>query len=70
VSLVAGLGIVLIVGFVVSRSLVKLFLARGTDPVEADAEPWASPRAWAERMRWPDIVGLLTGPEQLRSGGE
>ena len=30
--------------------LVKLFLDRGADPVEADAEPWATPRAWAERM--------------------
>ena len=29
--------------------LVKLFLERGADPVEADAEPWATPRAWAEK---------------------
>ena len=27
--------------------MVKLFLARGADPVEADATPWATPRAWA-----------------------
>jgi len=27
--------------------LVELFLARGADPVEADAEPWATPIAWA-----------------------
>jgi len=30
--------------------LVKLFLERGADPVELDAEPWARPRAWAEKM--------------------
>ena len=30
--------------------MVKLFLARGADPVEADAAPWATPRAWAEKM--------------------
>src|SRR4030095_1749887 len=43
--------------------LVKLFLARGADSVEADAEPWASPRAWAERMRCPQILALLNKPE-------
>jgi ankyrin repeat protein len=30
--------------------LAQLLLARGADPVEADAEPWAAPRAWAEKM--------------------
>jgi ankyrin repeat protein len=44
--------------------LVRLFLARGADPVEADAEPWASPRAWAERMHWPEILELLTQPQR------
>src|SRR6185369_10876506 len=39
--------------------MVKLFLARGADPVEADAEPWATPRAWAEKMHRPAIVELL-----------
>jgi ankyrin repeat protein len=39
--------------------MVKLFLARGADPVEADAEPWATPRAWAEKMHHPEIVDLL-----------
>jgi hypothetical protein len=45
--------------------MVKLFLARGADPVEADAEPWATPRAWAEKMRRPEIVELIrsAGPE-------
>jgi ankyrin repeat protein len=40
--------------------MVKLFLARGADPVEADAEPWATPRAWAEKMHRPEIVELLS----------
>jgi ankyrin repeat protein len=40
--------------------MVKLFLARGADPVEADAEPWATPRAWAEKMNQTEIVDLLT----------
>jgi hypothetical protein len=39
--------------------IVRLFLARGADPVEADAEPWATPRAWAERMHRTEIVELL-----------
>jgi len=30
--------------------LVRLLLERGADPVEADAEPWATPQAWAEMM--------------------
>jgi hypothetical protein len=39
--------------------IVKLFLARGADPVEADAEPWATPTAWAMRMHRPEILELL-----------
>jgi hypothetical protein len=39
--------------------MVKLFLARGADPVEAEAEPWATPHAWAKKMQWPEIVELL-----------
>jgi ankyrin repeat protein len=39
--------------------LVKLFLERGADAVEADAEPWATPRAWAERADREDILALL-----------
>ena len=31
------------------EELVRLFLDRGADPVEADAEPWARPLAWAEK---------------------
>jgi len=39
--------------------LVKLLLARGADPIESDAEPWATPRAWTEKMRLPKILELL-----------
>ena len=39
--------------------MVKLFLARGADPVEADAKSWATPRAWAEKMQRREIVELL-----------
>ena len=39
--------------------LVKLLLARGADPIEADAEAWATPRAWAEKKRRPEILALL-----------
>lgn len=41
--------------------MVKLLLARGADPVEAYAEPWTTPRAWAQRMHRPEILELLTG---------
>jgi hypothetical protein len=39
--------------------VVKLFLDHGADPVEADAEPWASPRAWAEKTHHREILVLL-----------
>jgi ankyrin repeat protein len=39
--------------------MVKLLLARGADAVEADAEPWATPRAWAEKMGHDGIVAVL-----------
>jgi hypothetical protein len=38
---------------------VKLFLDRGGDPVEPDAEPWATPRAWAEKGNYSDVLTLL-----------
>ncbi len=40
--------------------LVKLLLSRGADPVEADAEPWATPRAWAEKMCHKEVLAVLT----------
>ena len=39
--------------------LVKLLLDRGADAVEADAEPWASPQAWAEKMGRGDVLAAL-----------
>ena len=40
-------------------AVVKLLLERGADAVEADAEGWATARAWAERMHHEDILVLL-----------
>ena len=39
--------------------MVKLLLERGADPVEADAEPWARPKAWAIKKRHHDLVAML-----------
>ena len=39
--------------------LVKLFFERGADPVEADAEPWATPCAWAEKMGHEAVLAVL-----------
>jgi hypothetical protein len=32
---------------------------RGADPVEADAEAWAAPKAWAEKMGHTDVLAVL-----------
>jgi ankyrin repeat protein len=39
--------------------LVKLLLERGADPAEAGAEPWATPRAWAEKMKHDNVLQVL-----------
>ena len=39
--------------------IVKELLRRGVDPIEPDAEPWATPRAWAEKMGHREIVEVL-----------
>ncbi len=39
--------------------MVELLLERGADPVEPGAEPWATPRAWAERMGHDAVLALL-----------
>jgi Ankyrin repeats (3 copies) len=39
--------------------LVKLFLERGADPIEADAPRWATPEAWARKMKHDDILAAL-----------
>lgn len=39
--------------------LVQLFLERGADPVEADAEAWATPRAWALKKGHDALLAVL-----------
>jgi ankyrin repeat protein len=39
--------------------LVTLLLARGADPIEPGAEPWATPLAWAERRQHAGIASIL-----------
>ena len=41
------------------EALVELLLARGADPIEAGAEPWATPLAWAERRHHAGITSIL-----------
>ena len=40
-------------------SVAKAMLERGADPLEADAEPWARPRAWAEKMGHDSVLTVL-----------
>jgi ankyrin repeat protein len=39
--------------------LVRLFMDRGGTAVESDAESWATPRAWAEKMKRRDVLEEL-----------
>jgi len=39
--------------------LVKVLLKSGADPVEADAEPWAAPKVWAQKMGHDHVLALL-----------
>jgi hypothetical protein len=39
--------------------IARLLLERGADPIERDADEWATPRAWAEKMRHAKISALL-----------
>lgn len=41
--------------------VVQLLLEHGSDPVENDAEAWARPRAWAEKMNRTDVAAMLRG---------
>jgi ankyrin repeat protein len=47
--------------------LVKLFIERGADPVEADSEAWARPRAWAEKMKHESVLRALAEYGQSRT---
>jgi ankyrin repeat protein len=38
---------------------VKLLLERGADPIETDAEPWATPSAWAQKMKHDNVLQVL-----------
>jgi hypothetical protein len=48
--------------------LVKLFLDRGADPVEADAESWATPEAWATKMKHDAVLAVLRAQGPSASG--
>lgn len=39
--------------------VVRLLLERGADPVEADAEAWAMPGAWARKMGHGNVLAVL-----------
>ena len=41
------------------EQLVELLLGRGADPIEPEAEPWATPLAWAERRQHAGIAVVL-----------
>ena len=45
--------------------LVTLFIERGADVIEADAEPWA-PRAWAQKRGHAEILALLRDAAERR----
>ena len=39
--------------------VTRALLVRGADPVEPDAEPWARPRAWADKMECTAVRAVL-----------
>ena len=41
------------------EELVELLIARGAPVNELDAEPWATPRAWAEKMEQDAVLAVL-----------
>ena len=41
--------------------VVRALLKAGADPVEAEGEPWARPRAWAEKMGHAGVLAVLHG---------
>jgi ankyrin repeat protein len=41
------------------KELVELLIARGAPVNEPDAEPWATPRAWAEKMEQDAVLAVL-----------
>jgi ankyrin repeat protein len=43
------------------KKLVELLIARGAQIEEPDSEPWATPKAWAEKMKHDTVLAMLTG---------
>jgi Ankyrin repeats (3 copies) len=41
------------------KELVELLIARGAPVNEPDAEPWATPMAWAEKMGHSAVLAVL-----------
>lgn len=41
------------------KELVEMLIARGAPVNETDAEPWATPRAWAEKMEQGSVLAVL-----------
>ncbi|HTV02250.1 MAG TPA: ankyrin repeat domain-containing protein [Luteitalea sp.] len=50
--------------------LVELLLGHGADPFEADAEPWATPLAWATKAGHDDIATLLADRPMARPAND
>jgi ankyrin repeat protein len=48
--------------------LVELLLSRGADPVESEAEPWATPAAWAQKHGHDAVLAVLRRSLE-RTGG-
>jgi hypothetical protein len=42
-----------------ARRAGELLRERGADAVDADAEPWVRPQAWAEKMGRRDVLAAL-----------
>jgi ankyrin repeat protein len=48
------------------KELVELLIARGAPVNELDAEPWATPAAWAQKMKHDEVLAVLRD-EQSKS---
>jgi ankyrin repeat protein len=45
------------------KELVELLIARGAPVNEPEAEPWATPKAWAEKMGQDEVLAILRAHE-------
>jgi ankyrin repeat protein len=45
------------------KELVELLIARGAPVNEPEAEPWATPKAWAEKMHQAEVLAVLQAHE-------